>query len=62
MTVVLTKKFLDTSNLNLIKVQNDVGLNRFTSSRFILLPKMESESGLFLKHGQFLKNYENNDL
>jgi len=29
MTVVLTKKFLDTSNLNLIIVQNDVGLNRF---------------------------------
>jgi len=28
MTIVLTKKFLDTSNLNLIKVQNDVGLNR----------------------------------
>jgi len=31
MTVVLTKKFLDTSNLNLIKVQNDVGRNRLAS-------------------------------
>jgi len=28
MTIVLTKKFLDTLSLNLIKVQNDVGLNR----------------------------------
>jgi len=36
MTIVLTKKFLDTSNLNLIKVENDVGLNRFVSSTIIL--------------------------
>ena len=28
MIVVLTKKFLDTQNPNLIKVQNDAGLNR----------------------------------
>lgn len=28
MIIDLTKKFLDTSNPNLIKVENDVGLNR----------------------------------
>jgi len=36
MIVVLTKKFLDTQNPNLIKVQNDAGLNRLVSLTIIL--------------------------